>query len=97
MWKLEWDEAKNERNIRERGIPFEFAAEFDFKTALFVTEPREKYGESRIRALGFLGERLHVLVFTMRGESLRVISLRKANAREVRKYAQNCSAESGKG
>lgn len=93
---LEWDEAKNEHNIRERGIPFEFAADFAFETALFVIEPREKYGEPRMRALGFLGERLHVLVFAMRGESLRVISLRKANAREVRKHAQSYPAEPGK-
>lgn len=39
-------------------------------------------------ALGFIGDRLHVLVFTMRGQTLRVISLRRANERECARYAE---------
>ena len=38
--------------------------------------------------MGYIGSRLHVVVYTMRGTRRRVISLRKANSREVRKYAE---------
>jgi uncharacterized DUF497 family protein len=93
MVRFEWDELKNQRNIRERGIPFGRAADFDFETALFVIDSRKDYGETRIRALGFIGERLHALVFAARGEKIRVISLRKASKREERKYAQSRSTE----
>lgn len=48
---------------------------------------RYDYGESRFRALGFLDARLHVLVFTERVEDLHMISLRKANRNEMRRYA----------
>ena len=86
--RIEFDTAKNERNIRERGLSFEQAAEFDFETARIETDDRHDYGEPRMTAIGKLKGSLHVLVFTMRGEALRVISLRKANEREVRRYEQ---------
>ena len=86
--EITFDPAKNERNIRERGISFEQAREFDFETALYVEDAREDYGEKRFRALGSIRRRLHVLVFTMRGETLRVISLRKANRKEANWYEQ---------
>ena len=82
---IEFDPAKNERNIRERGLSFETVADFDFETTLIIRDDRRGYGEVRMRALGYLEDRLHVLVFTIRGEKLRVISLR-ANAREVVNY-----------
>ncbi len=84
--KIAFDPAKNERNITERGISFETAADFDFESALYLEDRRKDYGETRIRALGFIGDRLHALVFTMRGATLRVISLRKASRQEVVRY-----------
>jgi uncharacterized DUF497 family protein len=86
--EIAFDPAKNERNIQERGISFELAADFDFETAIFVQDTRKDYGEKRFRAFGYIGDRLHALVFTMRGEKLRVISLRKANKKEVRWYEE---------
>lgn len=85
---LEFDPAKSERNRRERGLPFERAAEFDFETAVIEADARRDYGEPRITAIGKLDGIPHVLIFTMRGDSLRVISFRKANKREVRRYEQ---------
>ena len=85
--KLEYDPAKNERNIRERGLSFERAADFDFATALLLEDRRRDYGELRYRALGWLDGQLHALVFTTRENSLRVISLRRANRMERRLYA----------
>lgn len=53
---------------------------------MIVEDRRKQYGERRFRALGPIGDRLHVVVFTARGANLRIISLRKANAREVETY-----------
>jgi hypothetical protein len=49
---------------------------------------REHYAEPRFEAKGYIGERLHVMVFCIRSEVVRVISLRKANPREVKSYAE---------
>ena len=82
--KIEFDAAKNEHNIRERGLSFELAAEFDWENALVV--PSDRKGETRYFALGLIGSRLHALAFTKRGQNLRVISLRRANEKEVKRY-----------
>ena len=81
-----FDPAKSARNLAERGIRFEAAADFDWSRALVVEDRRKDYGERRFQALGFIGERLHMMVFTPREGRLHVISLRKANQREVRGY-----------
>ncbi len=93
--KISYDPAKNERNIRERGLSFERAAEFDFAAAVTVEDKRHDYGEIRYRSLGLIDNEVHVLVFTFRDASLRVISLRRANGKERRFYAEE--AESGNG
>lgn len=84
--EIEFDPAKNERNVLLRGISFERAVEFDFETALFVEDTRHDYGEIRWRALGRLDGRVHALVFVETRRGIRVISLRKANLREVKRY-----------
>lgn len=86
--KLIFDPAKDEANIRQRGISFEAAGSFDFNTALIWKDMRMKYGEDRYCAIGYIDERLYVLVFTPRDDAMRVISLRKANKREVKRYEQ---------
>lgn len=86
--ELSYDAAKSERNIAERGLSFERAAEFDFETALFVEDARRDYGEVRWQALGFLDGRLHMLVFAETGTGIRIISFRKANKREVKRHEQ---------
>jgi len=84
--RIEFDPAKNDRNIRVRGLAFDRAAEFDFETARFAPDTRRDYGEVRVRAFGYLDERLHVLVFVEIADGIRVISFRKANQREVKCY-----------
>ena len=64
------------------------AENFEFETAVVATDDRQDYGEIRELAVGFVGNRIHVLVFTMRGEACHVISLRKANKREIRAYVE---------
>jgi uncharacterized DUF497 family protein len=57
-------------------------------TALMEEDTRKAYGERRFQVLGFIGERLHAVVFTPRDGMVHVISLRKANSREVKRYAK---------
>ena len=85
---IAFDPAKNARNIRERGRSFERAAEFAFETAVFALDTRHDYGETRIVALGFLTGRLHVPCFTETVTGIRVLSFRKANSREAKRYAE---------
>lgn len=84
--KIEYDSNKNQTNIESRGIDFAIAVDFDWHTALVVQDERHDYGEERYIAMGRIDKRLHVLVFTMRDEVIRVISLRKANKKEVKHY-----------
>lgn len=84
--RIEFDPAKNEWNIRERGLSFERAAAFAFETAAITVDNRRNYGEARFRALGYLDGRLHALVFIGLPDGIRVISFRKANQREVTLY-----------
>jgi uncharacterized DUF497 family protein len=86
--ELEFDPAKNARNIRERGISFERLADMDLETAIAVEDARTDYGERRVTLFGKIDDRLHVAVVTYRGDKVRVISLRRANKREERGHAK---------
>ena len=90
---ITYDPAKNERNIRERGLSFELAVDFYFGTAVQTVDDRREYGEVRWIALGYLGSRLHVLCYTETGTGIRVISFRRANAREVKRYEKTQAAD----
>jgi len=86
--RITFDPGKNERNIQERSLSFGLAAEFEFETAHIQTDSRQEYSEVRYIALGSLHGRLHVLCFTETSDGIRVISFRKANDREVKRYAK---------
>lgn len=81
-----FDATKNARNVAMRGLSFHQAAAFEWDSALIVEDTRKDYGERRFQALGLIAARLHVLVFTQREAKVHVISLRKANKREVKQY-----------
>lgn len=83
---IEYDPAKNERNIRERGLPFNRAADFDFATAVYHTEVR--HGEMRRVAVGYLDKRLHLLCYIPKPDGIRVISFRKVNKQEANRYGK---------
>ena len=83
---ITYDPAKNERNIRERDLSFERAADFDFSTALFADYSRK--GETRRVAVGYLDGRLHLLCYMPQTDGIRVISFRKTNKREARLYGK---------
>ena len=83
---IAYDPVKNDRNIRERGLSFERAADFDFETALFADYPRN--GEMRRIAVGYLDKRLHLLCYIPKPDGIRVISFRKTNKREAKLYGK---------
>jgi uncharacterized DUF497 family protein len=83
---IEYDPAKNERNIRERGLSFERASDFDFATALIADYTRNN--EQRRIAVGYLDKRLHLLCYIPKPDGIRVISFRKTNKREAKHYGK---------
>lgn len=83
---ITFDPVKNERNIRERGLSFDRAADFDFATAVFNTQLRK--GEIRRIAVGYLDGRLHLLCYIPKEDGIRVISFRKTNNREAKLYGK---------
>lgn len=84
--KIEFDDAKNCKNVARGRPSFEQAKEFDFDSAYIVEDDDIDYGETRYRGIGLLGIRVVVLVWTMRGETVRVISLRHATKKERKLY-----------
>lgn len=83
---MDKDPKKERRNISDRGLSLDLAQLLDWPTALIWEDKRKDYGERRYCVLGFVGDRLHSVVFTPRDGKVRVISLRKANKREVKRY-----------
>ncbi|QQP93022.1 BrnT family toxin (plasmid) [Skermanella sp. TT6] len=81
-----WDEAKHVANLAKHGLDFAVAEGFDWDTALTAVDERRDYGEGRFISIGYIGPRLHVMVWTPRGDDTRIIGLRKANDREERRY-----------
>lgn len=90
--KIEFDAAKSEKNARERGLPFELVEQFDWETCQTQDDNRFPYPELRRVSVGFVGQRLHVVCHTPIEEGIRVISFRKANDREIRKYEEKKTA-----
>ena len=84
--EFEWDEAKRVGNLRKHGVDFARVAEFEWHTSTVSVDRRRPYGELRLIASGFISDRLHILVFTYRGARVRVISLRKANDKEIAEH-----------
>lgn len=85
----EYDPAKDESNRDKHGLSLAEADSFEWETALIREDTRKPYAEQRFEATGLIGDRLHVMVFCMRKDAIRVISLRKANSREVKRYVEN--------
>lgn len=85
-YRITYDSAKHQRNVLIRGLSFNLVMQFDWHGALIRRDERHDYGELRYCALGYIHHRLFSLVFTPRDGAVHVISLRKANSREVSRY-----------
>lgn len=84
--KIDFDPNKSDWNKRERDLPFTAVEHFDWEGAMFDEDNRFDYPERRFIGLGMIGQRIHVVCFTPIEGGVRVISLRKANVREVKRY-----------
>jgi uncharacterized DUF497 family protein len=84
---FEWDETKSDACFRERGFDFAYAARAFFDPDRMIqADTRYSYGEDRYRLMGKIDGRLFVVVYTPRQGAIRIISARKANLREHRRY-----------
>lgn len=84
---IEFDPEKSEQNAAARGLPFGLVERFDWETALVGPSP-QRHDEPRFVAVGEIDGRTHVVRFCVRRDNVRVISLRRANRREVASYAK---------
>ena len=84
--QLTFDPVKNDRNIQDRGLAFQLVSDVDWAKAYIDEDQRKDYGERRFRLLGCINGRLYAVVFTPSVDKIHVISLRKANSREVKVY-----------
>ena len=84
---IEFDPAKEAANLKKHGVSLEEGVTVLLDPLALVREDGDAEGEQRLVAVGMSGQgRLLVLVWTLRGESLRPISARKATKKEVKDY-----------
>lgn len=87
-----FDPAKDAVNLAKHGFSLLDALGFEWETAVVWPDTRRDYGEPRMVALGYIGLRIMSVVFVDRPPEQpterRIISLRKANTREVKRYAE---------
>jgi uncharacterized DUF497 family protein len=86
---IEFDPVKDVANQKKHGVSLSVAGELDWEAALLWIDDRVEYGEMRMIALAPKTEILYYVAFVDRGEARRVISLRRANRREVKHYVEN--------
>ncbi len=79
-----FDADKDAANIKKHGISLRRAA--DLEPVAVAEDDRYDYGEVRLRVFGFIDGVAHCAVITERDEDTRVISLRRAHKKEVKRY-----------
>ena len=90
--EFEWDDRKAARNATVHGVGFDVARlAFDDGFAVVRADRRQDYGEDRALLLGMVDNRLLAVVYTLRGERIRIISARTAEPREKRRYHEENS------
>ena len=86
--EIVFDPTKDAVNIEVRQISLADARYFDWDSLRYEVDSRRDYGEERYRGFGYIDGRLYMVAFTFRDRAMRIISLRKANPREVKDYEQ---------
>ncbi len=88
--EFEWDESKNSACFERRGFDFAYAVRAFLDPHRIIAQDRRRdYGEHRYRLLGRIDGRAYVVVYTLRGLAVHIISARKANGKEVADYEHN--------
>jgi uncharacterized DUF497 family protein len=85
-YTITYDPGKRTKNLEERGLDFEDVGAVFAKPTLRFVDNRFDYGEERIVTIGYLNNRMVVIIWTARGNTRHIISMRKANDREQRNY-----------
>lgn len=88
MMKFEWDETKRRANLEKHGLDFRDAEKVFRGPTVTAEDKRQEYGEERYISLGLLEDVVVVMVHTPRGERIRIISMRKAKAKEKQAYEE---------
>jgi len=90
--EFEWDDAKNAANAAKHGVGFVIARNvFKDVFAVELVDDRQDYGEERYNIIGMVEGRMLLVVYTMRGEVIRIISARGATPHEQRRYHEENS------
>lgn len=83
---FEWDEDKRQKTLEERDVDFLYAAQIFEGETVMIVDDRRDYGEVRYIAVGSVVGEIFAVVYTMRGETIRLISARKARKKEYERY-----------
>ncbi len=86
--EVEFDSAKDKANRAKHGVRLATAGRLEWDTAITWPDTRKDYGENRECGIGYIGLTLYFVVFVDRDQVRRVISLRRANRKEVKRYAE---------
>lgn len=86
--EFEWDEGKDAANHAKHGVSLGDVVLLDWTAVLDEIDVRTDYNELRFRSLIPMSGRVYFCAYTIRNGVHRIISLRKANAREVMRYEQ---------
>ena len=92
--RFDFDPTKDRLNTEKHGLSLALAASLDWEDALLWIDERRDYGENRVLALAPKSGILYYVAFVDRDEVRRIISLRRANRREVRRYVQATEEDS---
>ena len=85
--RFEWDEIKHQANIRKHGVSFPDAVQvFADNVRVEYEDTRRNYGETRFLVVAEIDESVFVVVYTWRDDVCRIISARRANDRETKRY-----------
>jgi len=86
--RIEFDPAKDSANVSKHGVSLALATNLDWDAALVWVDLRFDYGEIRMTALAPETDTLYYVSFVERNQTRRIISLRRANRREVNHYVK---------
>ncbi len=89
--EFEWDEVKRRGNYEKHGLDFRDAEKVFQGITITAEDRRQDYGETRLISLGRLEDIVVVVVYTMRSEAIRLISMRRANHKERQSYEEKIS------
>ncbi|MEN9704658.1 MAG: hypothetical protein RLZZ393_537 [Pseudomonadota bacterium] len=89
---IEFDPEKDRRNLAKHGVSLAKALDLSWEELVVLPDRRIDYGEERFIGYGKLGIRLYCVIFVLRHGTVRIVSLRKANDREIKRYDQSKDA-----